>query len=413
MKMLLKKRFVAMLSLALTVCIIFSAGSLGTYGEKITAARLGLKDYNLSLEILQEYMRDVRETRDDYLYDAGVTCFLEEDFYYVALGDETAAGESYVDLFAKDVGIDYKNLAVANDSVENICNIIDKNSAEIEKANLVSIGYGSNKFMTDAINQFLANKSPTYDWSKYVDKTTETALVDGLATMKDAVAESGLDGSAIGVKDLPGALTSAVEAYLYSCILYMYYLPDAIAKIHKINPEATIAVIGVYNPTKGITFDLGENMSLNMNDYLDRLTDILAAYIINSCDLPENGIYIHSPDVKFKLTDTSLDMLDLMREFARNQGANLVPSADGHKYIKDQMLKYIDFTDKLFGDADGNKVIDSTDAQLILQYYSRMLTSDKLDLSVCDVNGDKVINNVDAMLVLQYSAKIINKLPIK
>ncbi len=403
----LKKYLTALLSLVLILGMIISIGPVSVFAAKVTSERLGLKDYNLTLEILQTYMRDVRETKDDYLFIAGTACFLEDDFYYVALGDDTVAGESYAGMLAKEIGIKYDNLAKTGSSIEDVYDVINKNESKLADADLVTIGFGSTAFMVDAINQFLANKTTTYNWGNYVDKMTETALKEGLALMKDYYVEAGLDGSAIGVSNLPEALTSAIEACLYSCILYLYHLPGVIAKIHKINPDATIAVIGIYNPTRNITFDLGENMVLDMSDYLDRLTDIFAAYIINSCDLPENGIYIHAPEVSFKLTNTNLNMLGLLREFSTNKGANLVPNTNGHKYIKDQILKYISFTDSLLGDADGNEIIESVDAMLVLQYYAKIITEDKLDLSVCDVNKDKIINSVDAMLILQYYAKII------
>ncbi|MBE6608662.1 MAG: hypothetical protein E7633_08930 [Ruminococcaceae bacterium] len=357
-------------------------------------------------------MRDVRELKDDYLYEAGVTCLKSDDFYYVALGDMTTSGAGYVSFFSNEVGIKYKNLATSNSYVEDICNVIDKNSSEIAKADLVSIGYGSVTFMTDAITQFLNNKSISYDWSKYLDQETEAAFKNIIEVLKSNLGTAEL-GSVAGINDLPGAITAALEAYFYSCIMYMYYIPDAVEKIHKINPNATVALIGVYNPTRNITFDLGEGMSIDMNNYLDNLTDILATYMINSCNLSDNDIYIHAPDVSFKLTDYSLNMVDLMREFGRNKGANLAPSETGHKYIKDQMLKYISFTDKLIGDADGNGTIDSTDAAFVLQYDAELITSDKLDMNAADVNGDGEVNCIDALYILQYDAEIITKFPRK
>ena len=409
---MLKQRFVTVLSFVLILCMAFSAASFGVYGAKITAARLNLKDYNLDLEKLQIYMKDVREIKDDYLYESGVTCFMDDDFYYVALGDMTAEGDSYVNLFSKEVGIKYKNLATKNSYVQDICKVVDNNASEIAKADLVSIGYGSITFMTDAISQFLDSKSAKYDWSTYLDKETEEAFNDIIELLKSNLGTADL-GSVAGINDLPGAITAGLEAYFYSCVMYMYHLPDAIEKIHKINPNATIAVIGVYNPTKNITFDLGESMVLDMNDYLDRLTDILAAYIINSCNLSENDIYIHAPEVSFKLTDNSLNMVDLMKEFGRDKGVNLVPNANGHKYIKDQMLEYISFTDVIVADADGNGVVDSRDAALVLQYDAELITSDKIDLKAADVNGDNQVNSIDAMYILQYDAELIAKFPIQ
>jgi hypothetical protein len=296
--------------------------------------------------------------------------------------------------------------------MEDISAVIDKNSAEIAKADLVSIGYGGVSFMTNAVEQFLNSQPIAYDWSTYLDTETETAFRDIMELIKTTLGTEEL-GSIAGINDLPGAITAALEAYLYSCVLYMYYLPDAVEKIHKLNPNATIAVISVYNPTRNIIFDLGETMQLDMSEYLDRLTDILAAYIINSCNLNENGIYIHAPEVSFKLTDYSLNMVDLMREFGRNKGVNLVPDSDGHKYIKDQMLEYIKFTDVIFGDADGNGEVNSADATLILQYDTELITAGEIDLKASDVNGDGKVGCIDAMYILQYDAEMISKFPVQ
>ena len=409
---MLKRNFITVLSFLMILCMIFSTTSFGLYGAKITADRMGLKDYNLDVEKLRAYIEDVRAIKDDYLKDAGTTCFLDDDFYYVALGDMTAEGNSYVSLFANEVGIEYKNLANPNSYMQDICKVIDSNSSEIAKADLVSIGYGGVTFMTNAIVQFLNNEPMSYDWSAYLDSETETAFYDIMELVKSTLGTEDI-GSIAGINDLPGAITAALEAYFYSCVVYMYYLPDAIEKIHKLNPNATIAVVGIYNPTRNIVFDLGEDMQLEMSEYLDRLTDILAAYIINSCNLPDNGVYIHAPEVSFKLTDYTLNMVDLMREFGRDKGKNLAPDANGHKYIKNQMLKYIGFTDIIVGDVDGNGTVDSSDAALVLQYDAELITSDKIDMEAADVNGDKKVNSIDALYILQYDAEIISKFPIQ
>ncbi len=409
---MMKRCLVTVISFLMIFSMTFSLMSPGVYGAKITAERMGLKDYNLDLEKLQDYIEYVRAVKDDYIKDAGVTCFLDDDFYYVALGDMTAEGNSYVSLFSKETNIKYKNLATNNSYMEDISKVIDNNSAEIAKADLVSIGYGSVTFMTNAVIQFLNNEPMNYDWDTYLDTETETAFKDIMELLKTNLGTEEL-GTVAGINDLPGAITAAIEACFYSCIVYMYHLPDAVEKIHKLNPNATIAVVGIYNPTRNIMFDLGEDMQLDMSEYLNRLTDILAAYIINSCNLPDNGIYIHAPEVSFKLTDTSLNMVDLMREFGRDKGKNLAPDASGHKYIKDQMLKYIGFTDVIFGDVDGNKVVDSTDATLVLQYDAELIASDKIDLEAADVNGDKKVNSIDALYILQYDAEIISKFPVQ
>ena len=63
------------------------------------------------------------------------------------------------------------------------------------------------------------------------------------------------------------------------------------------------------------------------------------------------------------------------------------------------------------GDADGNGTINTIDAMLVMQYFARLITVDKLDVRACDVDGNGVVNTIDAMLIMQYFAKLISKFP--
>ena len=67
----------------------------------------------------------------------------------------------------------------------------------------------------------------------------------------------------------------------------------------------------------------------------------------------------------------------------------------------------------LLGDADGNGVINTLDAMLILQYYTGAATDNDIVLAACDLDGNGVINTVDAMLVLQYYTGAIEKFPVE
>ena len=63
------------------------------------------------------------------------------------------------------------------------------------------------------------------------------------------------------------------------------------------------------------------------------------------------------------------------------------------------------------GDVDGNGVVNTIDAMLVMQYFARLITADKLDIRACDVDGNGVVNTIDAMLIMQYFAKLIDKFP--
>lgn len=66
----------------------------------------------------------------------------------------------------------------------------------------------------------------------------------------------------------------------------------------------------------------------------------------------------------------------------------------------------------VLGDVDSDGDITSTDARLVLQYFSRKISDIFLDLSVADVDGDKQITSTDARLILQYSVKKIDTFPV-
>jgi len=96
-----------------------------------------------------------------------------------------------------------------------------------------------------------------------------------------------------------------------------------------------------------------------------------------------------------------------------NQTA-LYPNEAGHEYIKEQILDVMTIINNgLLGDANGDGVVDSTDAMLVCQYDAWMIDETEINLSVCDVNGDGIVDSTDAMLICQYDAWMIDKFPVE
>ena len=62
------------------------------------------------------------------------------------------------------------------------------------------------------------------------------------------------------------------------------------------------------------------------------------------------------------------------------------------------------------GDVNGDEVIDSKDARLILDYEAKQENS-ALSVAVADVSGDGVVDSNDAVLILQYAEKKISAFP--
>jgi hypothetical protein len=64
------------------------------------------------------------------------------------------------------------------------------------------------------------------------------------------------------------------------------------------------------------------------------------------------------------------------------------------------------------GDVNGDGVVDSTDARLVLQYALKKI--DKLGVfNVADVNGDGRVDTTDADLILKYAVGKITTFPNK
>ena len=67
----------------------------------------------------------------------------------------------------------------------------------------------------------------------------------------------------------------------------------------------------------------------------------------------------------------------------------------------------------LWGDVDGDGMVGSYDATLLLQYDVGMIGDDGLVLANMDVSGDGLIGSYDATLILQYDVGMITAFPVE
>lgn len=74
-------------------------------------------------------------------------------------------------------------------------------------------------------------------------------------------------------------------------------------------------------------------------------------------------------------------------------------------------IKPQESAEPIFGDVNGDKIVDSTDASCILEEYSILLTGGHSDLNdeakkSADINSDGAVDSVDASLILEYYSYI-------
>lgn len=73
-------------------------------------------------------------------------------------------------------------------------------------------------------------------------------------------------------------------------------------------------------------------------------------------------------------------------------------------------LNDIEFERSNTGDINGDELVNSADAGLILRYDAGIISLSDLQLFLSDINNDKKVDSADAGLILRYDAGIINKL---
>ncbi len=66
-----------------------------------------------------------------------------------------------------------------------------------------------------------------------------------------------------------------------------------------------------------------------------------------------------------------------------------------------------------YGDLDGNGIINSKDAIIVLRYDAEEITFTSAQKLAADVDGNGIINSKDAILILRYDAEVINSFPVE
>jgi hypothetical protein len=72
-----------------------------------------------------------------------------------------------------------------------------------------------------------------------------------------------------------------------------------------------------------------------------------------------------------------------------------------------------DYDGVIFGDVNGDGVVNTADAMMILRYVAELVELDAKQLKAADVNGDGSVTTADAMLILRYVAELITSFPVQ
>jgi len=330
-----------------------------------------------------------------------------EDSYYVAIGDSSALSRSYVDVLAEELNVEYKNLAQKNLLVEDAYSVLSANTADIAKADLITVGFTSNSFINETVDQIydqIFGGAVELDWAAYVGAENVPYVKQLLAEVNAKIAENVADATTAAMME------TAVEVYAYSYVAYVCELPELINEIRAINPDATIIIVGMYNPLEGVEVQIDENTTVNIGEYLDYLTEGVGIYTTAYAMLTSNGVYIAAPDVQTEYeaagNSSVISIADLLAMYLGNaSGDDMLPSELGHEYIAAQIANGLGKNVELpvlYGDVDSDNDVDGYDLLALQKYLAGV--KDDIDLKAADVTVDNVVDGMDLLRLQKYLA---------
>ncbi len=378
-----------------------------------------LKDalIDMGADALADLVDELVETINDLL-EAATTADLtiDDDFKYVAIGDGSAAPESYVEKLAAALNAEAAENGV--DEIEVVNNAYVGNTVAAERANLsdvsnadlITIGFSNVEFLDQAVASAMSEDAVELDWAAVVGEENVQYVEQLLAEVAAKIAEAGIEGeNAILVN-------TAIEAYAYAAMQYATEIPELVNDIHAVNADALVIIVGMYNPMEGVTIALDENTTLEIGEYIDYLVKGVGVHGVAYSILSGNSIYVDAPEVDTINADAELSIIELAK-MAFNNFQALYPNAVGDDYIAAEIADALNITyvksevSGLLGDANSDGIVDSYDATLIMKYDVGMIGAEDLDLSVCDVDGDGVVDSYDATLIQKYDVGMIDKFP--
>ena len=328
--------------------------------------------------------------------------------YYVAIGDDTAyEAEGYVKLLAEKLGLKdrYENLAKKGMLIDEVDQaFLEENREDIQKADLITVGFSLNSFAAVAVDEVLKNKSEEesyMQWDRYIPQEGVQEVEAVLERMEEYLQGTGMTGN-IPILNIPktDALVVAAESLAFGTLAYTYELPRLIEDIREINPTAQIVIVGMDNPMEnsGVMLSSGEKMEVGI--YVDQLINNMDDASQTVAIEKENTAFVSAPHAANEYDNNSeLTENKLIISYIGSVKAQVKPNADGHAYIRDQILQAM----RKKGDVNCDGKADYSDALLILRASIGLETLNEEDVLFADVTGDGKADYSDALKILRAS----------
>ena len=227
-------------------------------------------------ELVAELVENFKEALFNATHALVYGCAVDS---YVALGGAAVAEGTYVTALGEELGVEPTNLGDASVNFTTLVDYVTENAAAIYGADVITYQMEATAFITTFADALMDDLSLDMYWDEdvqvYVDKIEE-ALMAKLAEEYD---EQTLEIAAPIAKKL-----------VYAMVAYAVETVEALETINAINPEATVLVVGMYNPLADLTVVMdGEEIAIGE----------MAEYVIDATDLYYLVYAVASGNVKF------------------------------------------------------------------------------------------------------------------
>ncbi|MBQ8860052.1 MAG: hypothetical protein IJ015_01780 [Ruminococcus sp.] len=347
---------------------------------------------------------------------------VNDDSYYVAIGDGSATSVDYVDYveqFANQYQLDYKNLSQNGLLIQDAGAVVAENYADIAKADLITIGFSNVTLLEKAIDAALVasfSQPQEYDWSALVTEQGVVYVESLLQMVKEEIVASGIGGTfsydtglfKIEI-DTTEFVLAMIENYAYNAMVYACGMPEFVNAVREINPDAKVIIVGMYNPFKGRSLDFS-GKSLPVGEYLDKVVEAATLHATVYSSLTENVIFVEAPEVENVNKGETMGVVEFIGAVMSKFG--LYPNQTGHTYIKDQLVNALDIetTKSLIGDVNMNGYIDIFDATEIQRGVAKIVNLTDEQKKLADVNANGEVDIFDATILQMYLVGKVSKL---
>lgn len=385
----------------------------------------------------EEVDKVIEEAKAIYADVINAEYTITDSSYYVALGDASAysaENNSYVDILAADPQLAleeaYKN-AYSERTIDQMLADIRGGDipADVTTADLITVRFDNSQIVKNAFyHAFTYMKGVegtdvyTFEWEALIGEKGVVAVNNFLAALEEELEKYGMedmkliemaDGATLPAegRTLDKAFVHMAEAYLYYSIQYMLSIPEYVAEIHKINPDAVIIFVGMSNPF-GNTVLTHENLNIEVGNYMGTIVEYVDMIGKGFCMLFPNATYVSAQDVETSASNVEMDLTQFFVTYVQDQKATLYPTEAGHTYIKEQILKALTIIDErstepacLLGDVNDDGKVDGRDLTRLARYLAEVPNMVIHELN-SDVNLDGFVDGRDLTRLARFLAEV-------